>query len=429
VKQKILLAFALLCIYNSNAQTTFDANKPLYVSDNSNALEGLKQNAVFPQPQFIWQRPNLNVSNPDMYMGSMAINPNNLSEVFFSDNSVTNKLFVFNRATGLETNTGKTFAGASQGSNPVALPSIYDESFFGVNMMVVNGSNNTGYAISRNKTLYTFGITSPYTITNQGVITDAPGNAILFANSIGGGLMVNTDNRLTALINIYNPTDYTYAYYFFDIDPVTKIARFISQVYVNYYGFQDNLSYVSGVGITNESSTSMYVSIYTSGESTIYNNFVGNTFTNTYSATNSQSIGDVSGVGKTSIKATLAVTDFIWQGTTSNNWATANNWNKNAVPTSTDNVIIPSGTSFAVTVSIIQAVKNITVNSGAIVTLTNTLSINGNCKNDGSMLGTSAVNFNGTTAQTISGVGTFKKLNVNTGSNIIVATGSNLKIQ
>jgi hypothetical protein len=429
VKQIFLLFIALQFVHSTYAQNTFDITKPLYVSDNSDALQGLKQNNLFPLSQFIWQRPNFNNMNLDLFIGSMAINPSNVSQVFFSDNSPTNQLYFYNKVTGVETNTGKTFAGATQGSNGVTLPGITDENVFGINMMVINGTNNTGYAISRNKTLYTFGTASPYTITNQGLITDAPGNAVSFSNTVGGGVMINTDNRLTALVNIFQPIDFSYKYYFFDIDPATRVAKLISEIYVNFSGFQDHLSFISGVGITNESSTSMYASVYTTGESIIYNNFSGNSFNGVYSATNAQSIGDVSGVGKTSIKAVLVNTDFIWQGTTSTNWATASNWNKNAIPTNADNVIIPSGTTFAVTCSTAQAVKNITINNGALVTLTNTLSIAGNCKNDGNIIGTSAVNFNGTVAQLLSGVGTFKKLTVNSGTNITVATGSNLKIQ
>jgi hypothetical protein len=415
-------------MYAGFAQTTFDPAKPVYVADNNEGLQGLKQNLLYPTPQFIWIRPNVNQANPDMLIGAMSLNPNNLSQVFFTDNSPTNKLFIYNKATGTETNTGNTFAGATQGPNASAvLPYIVDENVFGVNMMAINGTNNTGYAISRNKNLYTFGTSSPYTIINQGAITDDPANTVLFSNSKGGGLMINTDNRLTALVNVYQP-DFTYRYYFFDIDPVTRIARLISETFFNFSGFQDNTAFVTGVGITNESSTSMYASLYTNGDGIIYS-YTGGAFNTPYSATNAQSCGEVTGIGKTSIKATLVVTDFIWQGTTSNSWSTASNWNKNAVPTNVDNVIIPPGTPFAPAITGAQAVKNITINTGAIVTLSNTLSIAGNCANNGTINGTGLTILNGTAMQTLSGTGIFKKLTVNMGANITVTIGSNLKFQ
>ena len=60
-----------------------------------------------------------------------------------------------------------------------------------------------------------------------------------------------------------------------------------------------------------------------------------------------------------------------WLGGTSVDWNTASNWSKNAVPTATDLVTIPSGTTFAPTISSTIGVKiqNLTVNTGATVTV------------------------------------------------------------
>jgi hypothetical protein len=449
VNKNLLVIVALLCIYNSSkAQINFDPSLPIMVSDNA-ALEGIGQYTPLPAGPFIWQRPSYNSTNLSMFMGGLAVNPNNLSQVFFTDNSATNKLYIFNRAastaSSVETFTGNSFTGATQGTNASAiLPLIESENVFGINMMVINGSNNTGYAISKNKTLYTFGISSPYTITNMGVITDAPGNTFLYSNSEGGGIMINTDNRLTALVNFkyYDPTlglD-TFKYCFFDIDPITLKAKYLNQTKIGFYGFQDNTSFVTGIGITNAGSTSMYCSVYdryNTGSGVIYkympatNQFGDGTISasSVYLYTGNNSFGDLTGVGKTSIKAVVPMLDFIWQGTTSTNWNTASNWNKNAVPTSTDPVILVAGTPFAPALNTPQTVKSLTINTGVTFTNTVTLSITGACTNNGTLAGTGLIALSGTATQTLSGTGSFKKFTVNAGANVAVAAGSNLKFQ
>ena len=70
----------------------------------------------------------------------------------------------------------------------------------------------------------------------------------------------------------------------------------------------------------------------------------------------------------------------IWTGCTSTDWATALNWSTQAVPTATDDVIIPSGPSNQPTLSSAGAVaRSVEVQSGAKLTIasTGTLTING----------------------------------------------------
>ncbi len=434
MKQKILTAIVLLCLHCSFAQVTFNPAIPVMVTDNSQSLQGLKQEYFNLTPAYLWERPGINTGNISMYIGSIALNPNNLSEVFFSDNSATNKLYYYNKATNAEVFTGSTFTGATQGVNTGgSLPVIGTENLFGINMMVINNTNNTGYAISRNKNLYTFGTSSPYTISNLGLITDQPGNAVLYANAVGGGLMVNIDNRLTALVNIPQAGG-TFKYYFFDIDPTTLKAKLIYQTDFVYGGFQDNTSFIMGAGITNVNSSSIYCSLYTGVETIVYSynsptNLFGDNANGIYVSTNNNAFGDISGIGKTSIKAVVPVLDFIWQGTINTNWNTAGNWNKNAVPTSADPVIIPSGTPFSPTLGAVQTVKSLTINTAAVLTTSVTLSVTNGCVNNGSVIGTGNIALSGNTSQTLSGTGVFKKLNINTGANVAVVTGSNLKFQ
>jgi hypothetical protein len=115
--------------------------------------------------------------------------------------------------------------------------------------------------------------------------------------------------------------------------------------------------------------------------------------------------------------ATLTITNTItWTGATSTDWNTASNWNPAFVPTSTNDVDIPAGTlsneptivSVNVTVNslTINTARTLTINGNRTLTVTNALT-NGGTMNvagtftAGTFASTGAVNFTGTTAQTI----------------------------
>jgi uncharacterized protein len=70
----------------------------------------------------------------------------------------------------------------------------------------------------------------------------------------------------------------------------------------------------------------------------------------------------------TTVPATIT-----WDGSQSNNWATDTNWSTNLVPTSVDNVIIPTGTpnNPVVNSGTVAAVKDININAGASLTVGN----------------------------------------------------------
>ncbi len=79
-----------------------------------------------------------------------------------------------------------------------------------------------------------------------------------------------------------------------------------------------------------------------------------------------------------------------WLGTTSNDWNTPANWCGNAVPTSATNVTIstlPSGIASSPVISSTADVRNLTIESGALVTLSgaSTLNIFGNLTTDGTL--------------------------------------------
>ena len=132
----------------------------------------------------------------------------------------------------------------------------------------------------------------------------------------------------------------------------------------------------------------------------------------------------------------------IWDGSSSNNWNTAANWNQNHVPTSAEDVVIPNG--FTVTVNVNAATckslsvsgsltignnnnnrnltvsGNVTINSGGAFNSGgdggNALLIGGNLVNDGAFdmnvgAADTDVTFNGASTQTISGVGSLMDFN------------------
>ena len=119
----------------------------------------------------------------------------------------------------------------------------------------------------------------------------------------------------------------------------------------------------------------------------------------------------------------------VWTGTTSTSWSTASNWNTFAVPSSTSNVIIPSGVSNMPTLSGTGNVNNITINSGATVTLASaaTLNVSGNFTNNGTFTDQGGTTiFNGSSAQTLTGTTTFNKVTVSGTGGLSLASGTNI---
>jgi hypothetical protein len=303
---KTVSLFVILSVLfcTNKLQAQFDATLPIFTSDNMQSLQGIKQKVG--TSVYEWIRPAANNATLSKYIGAMAVNPSNLSQVFFVDNSSVPKLYTFNKNTSTETNTTQTFLGATQGSNGGAvLPVIESESALGINMMTLRSSDNKGFAISKDNKLFTFSTISPYTINSIApVIADEPGNAISFASVKGGGLMTNTNNNLTALVNVLQ-ADLTYKYYFFQIDPATAKAKFIKETFMNFNGFDDPTMFLSGVGVTNDGS--IFNSLYNGNESSLYKyNSITNSF-NVNLATGNQAIGDVSGAGKVTTSSNLVL--------------------------------------------------------------------------------------------------------------------------
>lgn len=114
-----------------------------------------------------------------------------------------------------------------------------------------------------------------------------------------------------------------------------------------------------------------------------------------------------SSTGILNITSGTSCTPGQWIGATSIDWNTATNWCGNAVPTATTDVIIVTGTAFQPVIGSAGAVcRNLTINSGAALTITgsNTLTVNGDWIKNGTFTPNSGtVVFSGSNAQTIGG--------------------------
>jgi hypothetical protein len=127
----------------------------------------------------------------------------------------------------------------------------------------------------------------------------------------------------------------------------------------------------------------------------------------TVSTTPATSPGGLSGFG------VPPLSNLTWTGATSTDWNTASNWNPATVPTSNDNVIIPSSgiTNFPVATSL-------TIASGSTMTLNSNarLTVNGTLTNNGTLTLESGATLVQGTGNTVAGSGTFNVKQVLTGA-------------
>lgn len=133
-------------------------------------------------------------------------------------------------------------------------------------------------------------------------------------------------------------------------------------------------------------------------------------------------INDASCTGTSAPVQVTVIPGGGWVGTTSD-WHTASNWCSNAVPTASTDVVINSGVPFQPVISASAVCRNLTINSGASVTInsTNTFDIKGNLTNNGTLtVNSSTITFTGSALQTISGtaLNIFNNLTINNTSGL-----------
>ncbi len=123
-----------------------------------------------------------------------------------------------------------------------------------------------------------------------------------------------------------------------------------------------------------------------------------------------------------------------WVGGTADSttaWNVTKNWSCGSVPLATDSVVISGGVTFSPVVSGSMFTKQLVLNANAQITINSgaTLSVQGSLYNNGSISGNGTTILNGATAQYIYGRGTVSNLTVNNTSGAAVIAGNSLSIQ
>ena len=110
-----------------------------------------------------------------------------------------------------------------------------------------------------------------------------------------------------------------------------------------------------------------------------------------------------------------------WTGALNNDWNNSGNWACGGVPTSTSNVIIPTGMATYPIISSVVALNDISIQNSSTIIVTGTLQIGGAINNSGTFTATSGtIEMVGTSAQTIA-VSAFENHAVN---NLIIKNTS-----
>ncbi len=116
-----------------------------------------------------------------------------------------------------------------------------------------------------------------------------------------------------------------------------------------------------------------------------------------------------------------------WTGTASNVWNLATNWDPPQIPTNADDVVIAASSNNPV-LSLLSAVKNITIDSGATLTVSGTLEIRGNLNTLGIIDATNGnIILNGIASQTLNAKGgTVQNLTINNAAGATLTGALNL---
>ncbi|MFA6057553.1 MAG: T9SS type A sorting domain-containing protein [Taibaiella sp.] len=112
-----------------------------------------------------------------------------------------------------------------------------------------------------------------------------------------------------------------------------------------------------------------------------------------------------------------------WTGNVSSDWANADNWCDGLVPSTSTDVTIVAGASNMPAITSSVHCRNLTIGTGATVTLNSsgTLNISGTLTNSGTFTNNGTVNFNGTSGQqTFSGVASFYNLTLNNTAGLLL---------
>jgi len=122
------------------------------------------------------------------------------------------------------------------------------------------------------------------------------------------------------------------------------------------------------------------------------------------------------------------VSSTTWTGATNTTFSTTSNWNP-AISPSGCSVTIPSSLSNYPVTTGNTSVNALSIAAGASLTLGTsgnpTFSVAGSFENNGTVDGVGTLEFSGSTAQTITGTGTVKNIDINNASGVTITSGSN----
>ena len=290
------------------------------------------------------------------------------------------------------------------------------------------GTNNANL----NNLTITSGITTaPNSLTITGSFTISGGNFIAPStnfnvggnwNNLGG---VYTHNNGTVTLNGTNQilTGSTSFYNFIkSVSSASTLTLPAGQTQI--FAGSLSLNGTTGNLLTIASSTTSQASINPSGSVSL--NFVQLTYCKNVNganiiATNANENGNNNGF--------TFYNGCAWTGTSSTNWNDANNWIPNGIPASTANVVIAKTSSNELSIETSPTVASLTIYANNNVTLQNsqTLTLNGNLVNAGSLNAVSSSTIVIGGSCTISGIGTnqFNHLAINSGKTL---TGGTINI-
>ncbi|HTB53435.1 MAG TPA: T9SS type A sorting domain-containing protein [Ferruginibacter sp.] len=175
-------------------------------------------------------------------------------------------------------------------------------------------------------------------------------------------------------------------------------------------GSNATVTLINAGGLTSSSGTfSATPSISTANLSTSTGKIIVSAVaTGTYTIQNAVTVSTGGGHTCTSTSTSTVIIEpgGQWVGSVNSDWNNTGNWPCGSIPTSTSNIVIPSGvTNFPVISATEQAfVNNITINSGASLTVNGGLNVFGTITSTSGITATSgSIEMRGTTAQSIGG--------------------------
>jgi hypothetical protein len=116
------------------------------------------------------------------------------------------------------------------------------------------------------------------------------------------------------------------------------------------------------------------------------------------------------------------VSSTSWSGTTTD-FNTSSNWNPAVSSPSGCSVTVPSSSTVVPQLNSSISLVDLTIESGKSINLSsNNLTLTGNFLNHGSVIGTGNLIFGGSSAQTISGIGSVKNITINNASGVTITS-------